>query len=144
MKIPYSKNKEIHFAFSTVNYKALVGLVRQIDSSGNIRIVATNITWDENYTNLSKTLEFRLERDNDLVSLAFDKSIRDEALLNIMETIHNMKPEEVIITLNPCTGFSDYRCKIVIMYYEDVATICVNESLSEKEVKQLGSKCFIT
>ncbi len=61
-----------------------------------------------------------------------------------MEVIHNMELEEMIITVYSDADFSDCQCKIVIMYYENVATICYDKiSLSKKEVKQLCSKCFI-
>lgn len=143
MKKQYSNNKIIHFAFSMINYDALLELVKKINSSEAIRIVATNIDWDDAYVDLCRKHQFKIERDRVFVSLISENDIRDSSLLQIMKVLHNMEPEELNISLYSDADFSNCICEIMIMYYEYTATICHNASLSRKELKQLSSKSFI-
>lgn len=143
MKKQYSNNKIIHFAFSMINYDALLELVKKINSSEAIRIVATNIDWDDAYVDLCRKHQFKIERDRVFVSLISENDIRDSSLLQIMKVLHNMEPEELNISLYSDADFFNCICEIMIMYYEYTATICHNASLSRKELKQLSSKSFI-
>ena len=137
----YNK-KAVHFGFSEVNFEKIISRLKTQNQSAVLSIAANMIELEE--VNLQKCSELFLSlvQKGDFVNIEVQKQINDEKLLTILQVIQEMNPEELCITVSSGTETEHIYWDIIVLYYEDVVTICYDRSVRKRDVVNLFSDCF--
>ncbi len=137
-----SKKAVIHFAFSTINFEGIIGLIWKTYQSGFVDITAKTVNVDDLDCKKCNELSLNISEDNVFFDIETKKQSCDSSLFILLSSLQKMKPEELIITVSDNITMDNYYWKIIIMFYENIATVCYDRSFSKKEINQTLGMCF--
>ena len=140
----YHKNKQqiINYAFSSVNYQAIINMAKTLDVNANLNIFANKILCNNDTIKWCMEYYLEIKHEGEWASVSVQKEVSDASLLNTLKAIHQMEPEEMDIEII-CEKGLYYCCfKIEIIYYENVAIVLCDNTIPKKEINRLCSECF--
>ena len=143
MTMKYNKSKKaVHFGFSEIDFEKIINLIKGEDCAALLNIAAKNIEPED--ADIRKCSEHFLTvlQKGDFLDVEVQKQIGDDTLLPILLSLHEMNPEELCITVVSGADINDIYWDIIVLYDENVATICYDSSVHKKDVVKLFADCF--
>ena len=136
------RKSAIHFALVEVDFRAIVFLAQKTNNAEIVSIIASGICVDDLDVEACNKNAFAIAVDDGYASVTAHKHVKDPELQANLLMLQEMKPEELSIIVSEATDANNCLWEIIIMYYEDIVTVCYDKSIRKKDAVKRFRECF--